>query len=491
MTATKRKTSGRNPSGEKLVVRRARASDRDAIFELSRSIWGGNDYMPIVWERWLKEKDGVLLTVTHNGRPVGVSKVSLLAPGEVWLEGLRLHPDLQGKGLAGQINRVTFREAMKLNPRSVRYSTGAGNGASRHLAEKRGFWQVAWADWMWGTARPSGSDSVRRARDDELSDVLMYVRDSECFREASGLYARGWRFQELNRRALRRLIRRGQLLVVRRRGRLSAVAVYDHGHIDDDICLGYADGTDEDIAALANEVLAVAHRSGIEEASAMLPSGRIAAAAFRAGFNAEMPGRAVVYELGARGRKPDDEPLRDVLWRTVRSRSDELIDAATETIVAATPEPVSPKNVRDFVVRNLIPDTTRDVYTAMEVWLNQLPSFELRNTLRGVVAHLIRRCGVSAETMQVGTRHLAFSYRGVKMASIHAGRRSLRVVVSPGRPCAALGRRFRVLRQRPSGPGEEEHLQSVSLWLSGPEHVAGATKAIDAAARCVDASVGR
>lgn len=491
MTEKKRTGSGARPSREKLVVRRARASDRDAIFELSSSIWGGNDYMPVIWERWLREKNGVLLTVTHNGRPVGVSKVSVLAPGEVWLEGLRLHPDLQGKGLAKQINRVTFREAMKLNPRSVRYSTGAGNGASRHLAEKRGFWQVAWADWMWGAARPGGDTRVRPAAEDELAEVLDYVRGSECYRETSGLYARGWRFQELNRRALRRLIRGGRLLVVRRRGRLSAVAAYDHGHIDDDICLGYADGTDDDIAALASEVLAVAHRNGLEEASAMLPSGRIARAAFRGGFNAEMPGRAVVYELGARGRRPDDEPLQDVLWRTVRARSDELIDAATDAIVAATPEPVSPKNVRDFVVRNLIPDTTRDVYAAIESWLDQLSSFELRNTLRGVVAHLIRRCGVSVDTMRVGKRSLAFYYRGTKLASIHAGRKGLRVVVSPGRPCPALNRSFDVLRQSPAPAEGTGRPTSVSLWLTRPDHVRGATRALDAAAACVDSRTRR
>ncbi|MCK4679512.1 GNAT family N-acetyltransferase, partial [bacterium] len=117
---------------------------------MSKHIWGGHDYMPLVWDRWLAEKKGALLTVTVDGRPVGTSKVSLLAPGEVWLEGLRLHPDHHGLGLSKRIHRATFREAAKLNPRTVRYSTWIGNEASRRIAEKNDFWQIARTGWMWG-----------------------------------------------------------------------------------------------------------------------------------------------------------------------------------------------------------------------------------------------------------------------------------------------------------------------------------------------------
>ena len=97
----------------KLAVRKARPNDRDAILAMSRGIWGGTDYLSLVWDRWLADDKGLLLTATLDGRPVGVSKITILSPGEVWLEGLRLHPDLQGRGLTRQINRVAFREVTK------------------------------------------------------------------------------------------------------------------------------------------------------------------------------------------------------------------------------------------------------------------------------------------------------------------------------------------------------------------------------------------
>jgi len=145
-------------------VRRARPGDRDAIFEMYTHIWGGHDYMPLIWDRWLAEKKGAFLTVKVDGRPVGTSKVTLLAPGEVWLEGLRLHPDCQGLGLSKKIHQATFRAAARLNPRTVRYSTWIGNEASRRIAEKNDFWQIARTGWMWGKSRdvPPFTAAVRR-----------------------------------------------------------------------------------------------------------------------------------------------------------------------------------------------------------------------------------------------------------------------------------------------------------------------------------------
>jgi GNAT superfamily N-acetyltransferase len=146
----------------KLRIRKARPSDREPLLAMSEGIWGGSDYLPLVLDAWLADEKGVLLTATLDGKPVGLSKVSVLSPGEVWLEGLRLHPDLQGKGLVKQINRASFRAAMRLKPRTVRYSTGAGNAISRHLGEMRGFWLVARTNWLWGAARKGERLSSRR-----------------------------------------------------------------------------------------------------------------------------------------------------------------------------------------------------------------------------------------------------------------------------------------------------------------------------------------
>jgi RimJ/RimL family protein N-acetyltransferase len=207
---------------ERLLIRRARPEDRDAILAMSEKIWGGVDYLPLIWDRWLADPDGALLTATLDGRPVGMSKITLLAPGEVWLEGLRLHPELQGRGLSSNINRATLREAMKLNPKTVRFSTAVINTASRHLAERTGFWQIARTRWMWGRARTRGVLGGRVATPDDLANVWGFAKGSECYERTGGLLCVGWKFPALTRHRLKDLIERGSLLLYPARGKLSS-----------------------------------------------------------------------------------------------------------------------------------------------------------------------------------------------------------------------------------------------------------------------------
>ena len=70
------------PEKMKLRVRRARPSDREPLLAMSEGIWGGSDYLPLVLDAWLADTRGVLLTATLDGEPIGLSKVSLLSPGE-------------------------------------------------------------------------------------------------------------------------------------------------------------------------------------------------------------------------------------------------------------------------------------------------------------------------------------------------------------------------------------------------------------------------
>jgi len=71
-------------SPEKLVIRRARPDDLEPLLAMCRSIWGGTDYLPLVLDRWLSDKRGTTLVATLRGTPVGMSRIALLGPREVW-----------------------------------------------------------------------------------------------------------------------------------------------------------------------------------------------------------------------------------------------------------------------------------------------------------------------------------------------------------------------------------------------------------------------
>jgi hypothetical protein len=483
MARRKRGVRAARGDGTKLVVRRARAEDREAILDLATRIWGGTDYLPLIWDRWLRDRKGLLLTATLDGRPVGVSKISVLAPGEVWLEGLRLHPDVQGRGLVRQINRVTFREAAKLNPRSVRYATGAGNAASRHLGEIRGFWMVARARWMWGPALTGGRPSSRRARPDEIDRVWPLVRDSECRRAMSGLQGVGWKFHSLDRRRLRRLISAGRVLVRPRTGPIRAVAAFDVVEIAGGLCLGYVDGSDDDVAALARDVLRLARDYGVTEVSAMLPPGRITAAVRGAGYDAILPADAVVYELGARGFTEDEEPFESLMWRTLRVNESEAAARLVDLLSERAARPVTAENVRDFLMRNVLPDGVREAYAAIEDLIHDLESWPLRSVLRGIARHFLDRYGIGGDDLRIHGRVVSFWYRGKRVAAARVARKHVTVTVGPGfGPCFDPDATFEAdrvafperTRDRSSGL-----YGAVVLTLTDAPHVWAAIEAID------------
>src|SRR5215208_4010782 len=91
-----------------LVVRRARAGDRDAVLAFATRTWDGWDYIPHAWPVWLEASDGVLLVASAgsaangglsvdadgeplaDGQPIAISRVALLSPTEGWVEGIRV-----------------------------------------------------------------------------------------------------------------------------------------------------------------------------------------------------------------------------------------------------------------------------------------------------------------------------------------------------------------------------------------------------------------
>jgi GNAT superfamily N-acetyltransferase len=78
-----------------LRVRPALPEDRERILAISAKIWEGQDYIPHVLDRWLCE--GGLFVAELSGKVVGFAKNTELSPGEIWLEGLRVDPEHQGR----------------------------------------------------------------------------------------------------------------------------------------------------------------------------------------------------------------------------------------------------------------------------------------------------------------------------------------------------------------------------------------------------------
>jgi GNAT superfamily N-acetyltransferase len=74
-----------------------------------------------------------------GGRPIGTAKLTLLRPGEVWFEGLRVDREFRGIGLAHTLTEFLLKKAARMNASSVRYATGGSNLTSQHIGKTWGF----------------------------------------------------------------------------------------------------------------------------------------------------------------------------------------------------------------------------------------------------------------------------------------------------------------------------------------------------------------
>jgi len=280
----------------KLIIREARPSDRKAVVSFSAKIWEGHDYLPRVWDQWLEEPFGALLVAELDGRTVGTNKVTVLAPGEVWLEGLRVDPLQQSKGIAWALNQRAMEIVKKLKPATVRFSTVFDNQASRHMGEQGGFRFLFPCRRL--LAQSKKGDLPREAQGgmEDVDKILALLEKSSNFRQMKGLFAWGWIFKTLDRPFVERVVAEGGALVARSLGKISGLALFLKQRHGPKAALGVIDGDDRTITALAGQFRIAAERLGFRELISMVPESS-APLLLAAGFRLEEPTRVVVYEL--------------------------------------------------------------------------------------------------------------------------------------------------------------------------------------------------
>jgi len=119
-------------------VRPARPEDKEPLMSFIKDVWGGHDYIPLVWDRWLKDPTGRMFVVEVDGRAVGMNRIRFLEDRSAWFEGARVHPDYRGRGLASMLGENSMRVARKRGIRVFRLTSGSRNkSAHRQIARIR------------------------------------------------------------------------------------------------------------------------------------------------------------------------------------------------------------------------------------------------------------------------------------------------------------------------------------------------------------------
>jgi GNAT superfamily N-acetyltransferase len=260
----------------KLLVRPMTLADKPAMLRISARIWEGNDYVPLFFDRWVKE--GGFWAGELRGRLVGYGKATELAPGEVWLEGLRVDPDCRKRGVGKELSRQVVCQTLERRPASLRLATADVNHESIHIIETvmrfKRYTQYRFFVGAPGKPRP-GPLLVEPA----VMEALDFIKRSAELAASHGLVASTWLFRSLDRRYVTELTRRGYVFGYRTAAKLAGLLVLrPHRYRGNDLDISFVGGDRRALAAFRSFLSRVAHDCGAKNISGMAASDEMASA---------------------------------------------------------------------------------------------------------------------------------------------------------------------------------------------------------------------
>lgn len=283
-------------SSPRVVCRPALPRDFDDVREFCKGIWDGHDYVPFVFRDWLADPHGILAAAEYAGRCVGIAKVTLLSPGQWWLEGFRVDPKLQGLKIGSHIHEYVDEWWLSNGDGIARLMTSAKRVKVHHLCEKLGYVKTAEVSGYHGPAIPDApTDSFHPVKETDWKAALEFASKSQTLK-LTGLVDMGWRQAVPDETLLREMIAAQKAFWWRDRAGL--LLTWDDRE-DDEKTLGICLPACE-LNALPEFLLEIRHLAAQQtctDAYWIAPAGAsVAAALTSAGYATDWDAAGFIYE---------------------------------------------------------------------------------------------------------------------------------------------------------------------------------------------------
>ena len=175
-----------------VVCRPALPSDKADVIEFTKFIWDGHDYVQYAWDEWLADPEGILAAAEYGGHCVGLGKVSLSAPGQWWLQGLRVDPKFQDLKIGSHLHEYLDQWWLEHGDGVARLMTSSKRVKVHHLSEKLGYARVLEVKEFETHSLDEACTSFQPVQKHEIPAVLKAVLDSPILALGRGLFDRGW-----------------------------------------------------------------------------------------------------------------------------------------------------------------------------------------------------------------------------------------------------------------------------------------------------------
>jgi GNAT superfamily N-acetyltransferase len=267
-----------------LLIRRARPSDKRDVLTAVRTIWGGHDRIPDVFDTWVNHRTGPFFVAESGSRVVGMGKLTVVSPTEAWLEGGRVAPRWRRRGIATALIAHRVEYARRRGFRVLRFSTASDNTPIHRAARTFGFVRVAKLVRHEATAA-SGTPPVRATR----------AQERTVLRRVGPLVQRGhaWEWREITARDVRAAIARRRVFLSDRA--VGAAAVLGDRYEDSLMVVAFG-GSVRPLTDVLRGLRAEASRRGLDDVSFYASDAIEGRAARSAGYRRPWSGETYLFE---------------------------------------------------------------------------------------------------------------------------------------------------------------------------------------------------
>ncbi len=203
-------------------VRPARAADHDQVAAFTADTFEWGDYVADRFLEWLSVPDSELVVVVDDSdRVVGLARVVLMSPQEIWLHAARVHPDHRRGGVGSLLNQAGLEFGRRHGARIARLLIETWNQAAQKQVTKLGYhrsgeWVAADKDLAMepstnGHRRVAGEERLTPARRTDTDLAWMTWTVSDLALVGRGLIAKGWWFRTMRIDDLEQAVRAGRL----------------------------------------------------------------------------------------------------------------------------------------------------------------------------------------------------------------------------------------------------------------------------------------
>lgn len=225
-----------------LNLRRAKREDKKQILDISRTIWDGDDYIPNIVDKWIKDEEGEFTVAQVDGIIKGFAKFTVLSPGEFWLEGIRVDRNSRGLGMGKEITKYFIQKAKQMNFKLLGLSTYVENYESISIIERYNFKKATSFKFFYKSGDFDINNESKFEKVTDFRDVL-YILHTKEMKSRNNYLSFDWTFMKVNERLLKELVKEGYVYVLRENGVIkSTIILSDKMCKGNELSINYIDG---------------------------------------------------------------------------------------------------------------------------------------------------------------------------------------------------------------------------------------------------------